>query len=154
MFCKKCGTLIEEGTRFCGNCGTPVEIVQQQDPSNNSNNPITSLNNNVSSNDTYNNQGNINYNPNNENYDNIINPSMKKYAILSIVIPSVALLVYFIIGLSFYIAILLAIVGFSFAKKGKMYSKRMSAVGVALNTILTVVACIMLVLLTISAMAG
>lgn len=155
MFCKKCGTLIEEGTKFCGNCGTPVEFVQQQNTTNNINsqpvNPVTDTNSNISSNNTYNSQQNVNYNPNNENYDNIINPSMKKYAILSIVIPSIALFVYFFIGLSFYIAILLAGVGFSFAQKGKMYSKKMSTAGVVLNTILTVVACIMLVILIISA---
>lgn len=155
MFCKKCGTLIEEGTKFCGNCGTPVEFVQQQNTTNNINsqpvNPVTDTNSNISSNNTYNSQQNVNYNPNNENYDNIINPSMKKYAILSIVIPSIALFVYFFIGLSFYIAILLAGVGFSFAQKGKMYSKKMSTAGVVLNTILMVVACIMLVILIISA---
>lgn len=25
MFCTKCGSLLDEGARFCGNCGTPVE---------------------------------------------------------------------------------------------------------------------------------
>lgn len=32
MFCSNCGNQIPDGARFCGKCGTPVEMPQQQQP--------------------------------------------------------------------------------------------------------------------------
>ncbi len=149
MFCKKCGKLIEDGAKFCGNCGTPVELV---------NNPIQSaVNNSIGGNNNiqqtanpisntyqetkidYNAQNMNNYN-NQQNYDNIVNPSMKKYAIASVAIPAVAILVYWFIGLTIYIAILLAGLGYNFSNKGKLYNKTLSTIGYILNTILIIMA--------------
>ena len=32
MFCRKCGTKLEENARFCGNCGTEVIIINNIQP--------------------------------------------------------------------------------------------------------------------------
>lgn len=130
MFCNKCGRIIEEGAKFCGKCGTPVSV-----PVNNIINSQSNINERV---ENSNNQLNQNYynNEQNQNYDNIVNSDMKKYAIGSIVIPVISIIVYWNIGLSIYIAILLAILGFNWAKKGRLYNKTLSTIGYVLNGIL------------------
>ncbi len=134
MFCNKCGRIIEEGAKFCSKCGAPVEN-QEGDIVNNQ--PIQNENNNQV------NQNNYNETQQNQNYDNIIHPDMKKYAIASIAIPAISIIVYWFIGLPLYIAILLASFGFGLAKKGKEYSKKISIIAYVLNSILVVMCIIM-----------
>ena len=144
MFCNKCGRRIEENTKFCGGCGTPVPVqnyVQQNENVNQNNENYGQV------------QVNANYNQPYQNYDNIVNPSMKKYAILSIVIPAVSIFVYLFIGLTVYIAIFLSALGFNFAKKGALYSKKLSKIGYVLNTILIVMAVLVWIVLLIATLA-
>ena len=159
MFCNKCGRRIEENTKFCGGCGTPVPVqnyVQQnENTTQNIETPNTQQNYNVNQNngDFRQAQVNTNYNQPYQNYDNIVNPSMKKYAILSIVIPAVSIFVYLFIGLTVYIAIFLSALGFNFAKKGALYSKKLSRIGYVLNTILIVMAVLVWIVLLIATFA-
>lgn len=162
MFCKKCGRIVEDGARFCGKCGTPVELVNNptQNAENNNIeennniqqtvNPISNTNQGTKIN--YNAQNTNNYN-NQQNYDRIVNPSMKKYAIASVAIPAVAILVYWFIGLTIYIAILLAGLGYNFANKGKLYNKTLSTIGYILNTILIIMAIVVGISMLIEAFA-
>ena len=142
MFCNKCGRIIEENTKFCGGCGTPVpiqnNIQQNENIAQNIETPNIQQNNNVNqNNENYGQaQANSNYNQTYQNYDNKVNPNMKKYAIGSIVIPVISIIVYWNIGLTIYIAILLAALGFNWAKKGRLYNKTLSTIGYVLNGIL------------------
>ena len=72
---------------------------------------------------------------------------MKKWAILSIIIPAIAIVWYLFIGLSVYIAVIIASVGFSFAKKGEVSDKKLALVGKILNGILVGLAIVMLILI-------
>lgn len=148
MFCSKCGRIIEENTKFCGGCGTPVPA------HNNTMSQENVIQNKEEQNyNTYVDQGQVQtnyYNQAYQNYDNVVNPSMKKYAILSIVIPAVSIFVYLFIGLTVYIAILLSALGFNFAKKGALYSKKLSKIGYILNTILIVMAVLVWIMLLIA----
>lgn len=145
MFCKKCGELIEEGVKYCPNCGT-LNITPESDTSDR---PSDVKYKNVEEQQYQNNYDN-NVEPN-QDYDKIINPSMKKYAILSICIPAVILIIECIIDQWFYgwAFILLVVLGFSWAKKGRAYSKTLSNIGYVLNgiflaiIILTYIAAIM-----------
>ena len=160
MFCNKCGRIIEENAKFCGGCGTPVpiqnNIQQNENIAQNIETPnIQQNNNNVNpNNENYGQaQVNSNYSQTYQNYDNIINPSMKKYAILSIVIPSISLFLYFFVGLTVWIAICLSALGFNFAQKGKLYSEKLAKIGYVLNTILLVAAILMWIILLITTLA-
>lgn len=148
MFCSKCGRIIEENTKFCGGCGTAVPA-----PNNTMSQENVIQNKEEQNYNTYVDQGQVQtnyYNQAYQNYDNIVNPSMKKYAILSIIIPAVSIFVYLFIGLTVYIAILLSALGFNFAKKGALYSKKLSKIGYILNTILVVMAVLVWIMLLIA----
>lgn len=140
MFCNKCGRKIEENTKFCSECGEPVQNYVKQ------NENIEALNTQQNYNENKNNENyeqtqvNANNNKASQNYDNIVNPSMKKYAVLSIIIPAISIFAYIFIGLTVSIAVLLSILGFSFAAKGALYSKKLSKIGYVLNTILVLMA--------------
>ncbi len=148
MFCKKCGSFVENGASFCGKCGTPIDSQLNTENINNDfkekekmqeNLDITS---NVTNENANNNQQNKYYDSQ-QNYNNIVNSDTKKYAIGSIVIPSIAIIIYWFIGLSVYIAILIATLGFNFAKKGTSYSKILSNIGYVMNIILMIIAIFM-----------
>lgn len=131
MYCKKCGKLIEENAKFCGGCSTPAPIQNDLQKSEN-----IYQNNNINSENYNQTKINSNYNPTYQNYDNIIRPNMKIYAICSIVIPVISLIVYYYIGISVSIAFFLSALGFNFAKKGKMYNNVLSIIGYILNGLL------------------
>lgn len=131
MYCKKCGKLIEENAKFCGGCGTPAPIQNDLQKSEN-----IYQNNNINSGNYNQTKINSNYNPTYQNYDNIIRPNMKIYAIGSIVIPVISFIVYYCKGISVSIAFFLSALGFSFAKKGKMYNNVLSIIGYILNGLL------------------
>ena len=71
---------------------------------------------------------------------------MKKWAILSIIVPVVAIIWYIFIGLSFYLAILIAAAGFEFANKGEMADKKLAIIGKIANGILVGMAVVTLIL--------
>lgn len=152
MYCSKCGSQTINGERFCKNCGYLLENNQQQFINNINNGqnqqPMVNGTNGQSG---YNYQQSINQqsvNPNlNSNYINqAVNPNMKKWAILSIVVPIVGIIWYWFIGLNLYLAIFISAAGFGFAEKGKMASKKLSNIGKVCNGILVGLAIIMFVL--------
>ena len=133
MYCSKCGFLNNNGEKYCKNCGVLLEENQVQQPTNN----------NVDNQQFQNNTGNLS----STYVNNAINPNMKKWAILSIIIPAIAIVWYLFIGLSVYIAVIIAAVGFSFAKKGEVSDKKLALVGKILNGILVGLAIVMLILI-------
>lgn len=156
MFCNKCGRLIEENTKFCGGCGTAIPVQNNVQQNTNvtpnvqtSNIPQENNNPNLNNESFVNSGANANNAQAYQNYDKIINPSMKKYAIFSVVIPAISIFVYWNIGLTSYIAILLAILGFNFAKKGRMHSKTLSTIGYILNSILVAMAIFMYIMIAL-----
>lgn len=147
MFCSKCGCQNINGEKFCKNCGVLLENKEIQ-------NTITNqINENVEVLDI-NNNSSINENSSNalnqEFINKSINHNMKKWAVLSIIVPIVGIIWYFFIGLSFYLAILIAAAGFSFAEKGKMADKKLATIGKICNWILIIIAIIMLILIIIN----
>lgn len=181
MNCQKCGTPNVSGERFCKNCGCILENANQQPVSSQSQQfvsqqsqeqPYAQTNMNANINDQQNMNTNVNYQQpmynNNMNANNglnmngnlnsnyvqqAVNPNMKKWAILSIVVPVAGMIWYWFIGLSFYLAILIAAAGFGFAQKGEMANKKMAVVGKVLNGMLCAMAIIMLILQLIGAFA-
>lgn len=144
MFCSKCGFQNNQGEVFCKNCGTRLENNnQQQAPQNPTNQfiqPQQNVNPQVSNN--YSNNGTLS-----QNYiDKAVNPNMKKWAILSVVVPAVTIIWYWFIGLSFFIAIMLAAAGFGFAQKGDMANKKLATIGKVLNGILAGMAIVLFIL--------
>ena len=133
MYCSKCGFLNNNGEKYCKNCGILLEENQVQQPTTN----------NVDNQQFQNNTGNLS----STYVNNAINPNMKKWAILSIIIPAIAIVWYLFIGLSVYIAVIIASVGFSFAKKGEVSDKKLALVGKILNGILVGLAIVMLILI-------
>lgn len=121
MFCSKCGTKNDNGEVYCKNCGCLLNNQSQ-----NNNQPTSNLDPNYA--------------------DKAINPNMKKWAILSIVIGVGGIIFYWFIGLTVYIAIILASAGFSFAAKGKIESKKIALIGQIANGILFAMAIIMFIL--------
>ncbi len=143
MFCTKCGTQNNNGERFCKNCGVILENTQSQ-----SQQQTNNINN---QNQQYSNM-NGGLDPNYVNQ--AVNPNMKKWAILSIIVPTVAIIWYIFIGLSFYLAILIAAVGFRFAQKGEMADKKLATIGKVVSGILVGLAVVMFILLFIKTIAN
>lgn len=169
MYCGSCGNQNINGEKFCKNCGTILDNRQAQVNSNiqqsiNQNIKEQSVNEQYINNQqmyqncnqqTYNQQYQNNNGNLNENYINqAVNPDMKKWAILSVVIPTVAIVWYFFIGLSFYIAIAIAGAGFSFAEKGKMADPKLAKIGKVLNVVLMIMAFAVLIMNLILAFAS
>lgn len=153
MNCKKCGSILKEGDKFCINCGTPVNQINEGITSNNNIvNNMTEQNSAIQNQSIINNTVNPNINNNYQNinngYNNIPTPntnSNKKKETLgtvSLVLGIISLI------LSFFLNILilpLAIVGLILgiinkAKKGKKIA------GLILNIISILVIVVMLIL--------
>ena len=163
MYCSKCGSQNLNGDKFCKTCGTLLENNQPQSVNNFSsqiqqpvNNgmmeqPINNYQQTTNQQAMYNQTSNSQYQNSNGGLDpnyisQAVNPNMKKWAILSIVIPVIAIIWYWFIGLSFYLAIVIAAAGFSFAEKGKMSNKTLATIGKVLNGILCGLAVVMFIL--------
>ena len=148
MFCKKCGYFIEDDSKFCTNCGSKIDNITdnvntnlQQTITNNTQTKSDDMNANPQNNL----KSNIAQEQNNtsSNYINSLDKNAKIYAILSIAIPAVSLFIYFFIGLSFIMAILLVAIGFSFTKKSYGYNSKMTNISIVLNIILAITAVLM-----------
>jgi len=138
MYCSKCGSQNVNGERFCKTCGTLLENNQPQQTANNMNGQVQQPMNQQYTNT------NGNLDPNYVNQ--AVNPNMKKWAILSIVVPVAGIIWYWFIGLSFYLAIFIATAGFGFAQKGQMADKKLATIGKVCNGVLVGMAVIMFVL--------
>lgn len=143
MFCSKCGCQNTNGEKFCKNCGVLLENKEIQNTITNQINPnvkILDINNNSNNNENSSNT------LSQETINKSINPNMKKWAILSIIVPVAGIIWYWFIGLSFYLAIIISAAGFSFAEKGKMADKRLATIGKICNWVLTIMAIIVLII--------
>lgn len=127
MFCSKCGIQLKSGEKFCSHCGYLIENNDQEVEQK------IFENNNIKS-------GNINSSA------NAVNPNMKKWAVLSIVIPIVSIIWYWYIGLSIYMAMLFAAIGLNFSKKGELADKKLSNIGRICNYILIVITILMFII--------
>lgn len=128
MFCNNCGRVIEDNSKFCGKCGAKIEESKVDNNIENLKVEVDSNNSEESS---------------NQNYKDRTEQTAKKEAIASVVIPSIGIFAYIFVGLTVYIAALMATIGFRFAKGGKEYSKPLSIIGYVLNGILCAMALIM-----------
>lgn len=155
MNCKNCGIQNMNGEKFCKNCGVLLENNLSQQPINNQVTNENYQNNNIG---VQPNQQPINSQALNQNYQNNINyalnPNMKKWAVLSVIVPIAGIVWYWFIGLSFYLAIFIAAAGFGFAEKGKMANQKLALIGKILNGVLCGMAVIMLILQLIGAFAS
>lgn len=133
MNCKKCGFVSNNGEKFCRNCGSILE-------ENNYNGGV------INPNPTVNNQAPNNYSNVNNDYNKAINPNMNKWAILSVIVPAVGIIWYWFIGLSFYLAILIATCSLAFAKKGEVANKKLAIIGKILSGVLIGMTIIMFIL--------
>lgn len=152
MFCSNCGAKNNNGERFCKNCGTLLnnEQFQQMNMQNNITEQVVNNGQQINESQIMNNQiQNQSFQSNNvsSNYmSQAINPNMQKWAILSIVVPVIGIVWYWFIGLSIYLAIIIAAAGFGFAQKGEMTNKTLANIGKVLNGILCGMAIIMLII--------
>lgn len=152
MFCSKCGMQNTNGERFCKNCGCLLENSNQQVQQfqNQQQFQYNGTNNNMNMGQPVNNQNTTGFQNNgglDSNYvENAVNPDMKKWAILSVVVPIAAIIWYWFIGLSFYLGIAIAAAGFGFAQKGEMANKKLATAGKVLSGILAGLSIVMLVL--------
>lgn len=161
MYCSKCGSQNVNGERFCKNCGTLLENNQPQQSVNNMNGQAQQQINNGMMGQPMNNGNpatqqfqqpmNQQYSNNNSGLDpkyveQAVNPNMKKWAILSIVVPLAGIIWYWFIGLNLYLAIFIAATGFGFAEKGKMANKKLATIGKVCSGVLVGMAIIMFVL--------
>ena len=129
MFCKKCGRKIEEDSKFCPDCGTEINVIEKNETNNqyNTNNEYENLKNQPNPVQDYSQQ----------NYNNEIDPRMKKFAIGSIAIPLLTFILMWIYeDMSLYLFLILIGIGFGFAQKGKQYNKTLSIIGYICNGVL------------------
>lgn len=121
MYCSNCGNKNNNGEKFCRNCGILLETPNQQ---------INNQNNNEL----------------NQKINKAVNPNMTKWAVLSVIIPIVGIIIYTFIGLSFYLAVAIATAGYSFAQMGQVGNPKLAKIGKVLNWILLGMAIVMLIL--------
>lgn len=148
MNCFKCGYVNQTGDRFCKNCGALLDNNYQQQSINNINSqvqqPINNTNNQSINNQQFNKE-NINFDSNPVNNEIII-PNMKKWAILSIVVPIVAIIWYWFIGLSTFMSIIIITLVFEFARRGELANKKLANIGKFFNWILIGITFIMFII--------
>lgn len=137
---------------FVKNCGTLLENNQPQQSANNMNGQVQQPMNNVNpATQQFQQPMNQQYSNNNTGLDpkyieQAVNPNMKKWAVLSIVVPIAGIIWYFFIGLNLYLAIFIAATGFEFAEKGKIADKKLATIGKVCNGILVGMAVVMFIL--------
>lgn len=152
MYCSKCGTPNNNGERYCKNCGILLENIQSQQSVNNMDTQIQQPVNNINpAIQQFQQPINQQYSNNNDSLDTkyveqAVNPNMKKWAILSIVVPVAGIIWYWFIGLNLYLAIFIAATGFGFAEKGKMANKKLATIGKVCNGVLIGMAIIIFIL--------
>ena len=121
MNCSKCGYSNQIDDRFCKNCGSPLE-----------NNHLQETTNNINNQQINNSNGSLDSN----NINKALTPNMKKWAILSIILPVIAIIWYWFIGLNTYSAVVIVALGFEFARRGDLTNRNLSTIGRVFNFIL------------------
>lgn len=140
MFCPKCGFKNNEDAVFCGQCGNPLGGVEPT-PNQMVNNQPGTVNNPE--------QRTINVNP----YPNATNdtnqaldPNMKKFATMSVVIPSISLFLCLFVGFIPLLAWVLGGLCINFSNKGQAGDPKLAKVGKILSIILIIMGVIMFVM--------
>lgn len=130
MNCPKCGMINKDDAAFCGQCGEKLNT-----PVNNMTMNNQSTMNQQMAQPTTNQQmaqlQNVTITPQQQNLD----PSMKKFATLSVVIPSIGLFFCLFIGFIPVLAWALGGMSVGFAKKGKAADPKLAKVGMVLSYI-------------------
>ena len=121
MNCPKCGMINKDDAAFCGQCGEKLNT-----PVNN-----MTMNNQSTMNQQMSQLQNVTITPQQQNLD----PSMKKFATLSVVIPSIGLFFCLFIGFIPVLAWALGGMSVGFAKKGKAADPKLAKVGMVLSYI-------------------
>ena len=121
MNCPKCGMINKDDAAFCGQCGEKLNT-----PVNN-----MTMNNQSTMNQQMAQLQNVTITPQQQNLD----PSMKKFATLSVVIPSIGLFFCLFIGFIPVLAWALGGMSVGFAKKGKAADPKLAKVGMVLSYI-------------------
>lgn len=133
MYCPKCGFQNVNGELYCKNCGNILEENQN----------INQQINNIQQNQTE----NVSNKQYSKNIENTIYPNMKKWAIFSIILPIIVILVFLFYKISFFLIILSCSLGFSFAKKGAISDKKLAKIGYILNGVVSIIAIIIFIIL-------
>lgn len=156
--CKNCNTTYQNGG-YCSNCGSllePVAINSMNDNHNSNEMGANNVNRDaMTSTLNYNiNQSkqevNLNNNVEDKNFSQVVKKDDKKYAIISIILGVGSIILYFFVGLSVWIALVICSIGISLANKSKNSSPGLSKVGIIVNSILGILAVIMWILLIIT----
>ena len=145
MDCFKCGFTNLPSDRFCKKCGAFLES-NYSESINNINQvqqPIDNTSNELINNQQFNSTS-VNSNCNYVNKEATSN--MTKWAILSIIVPIVAIIWYWFIGLSTLMAIVIAALGFEFSKRGELTNKKLANVGKIFNGIFVGIIIIMFII--------
>ena len=130
MNCPKCGMINKDDAAFCGQCGeklnTPVNNMTMNNQSTmNQQTALPTMNQQTAQ------LQNVTITPQQQNLD----PSMKKFATLSVVIPSIGLFFCLFIGFIPVLAWALGGMCVGFAKKGKAADPKLAKVGMVLSYI-------------------
>ena len=130
MNCPKCGMINKDDAAFCGQCGeklnTPVNNMAMNNQSTmNQQTALPTMNQQTAQ------LQNVTITPQQQNLD----PSMKKFATLSVVIPSIGLFFCLFIGFIPVLAWALGGMCVGFAKKGKAADPKLAKVGMILSYI-------------------
>ena len=121
MNCPRCGMINKDDAAFCGQCGEKLNV-----PVNNMNMQQQPVNPQMQS---------QNLNQPAQPLQNL-DPSMKKFATLSVVIPSICLFLILFVGFMPILAWALGGMCVGFAKKGKAADPKLAKVGMVLSYIL------------------
>lgn len=122
MFCNHCGSKMNQGKSFCQQCGMRFDGNKEIE------------------------QAKENLQTINSNQEKLTNTDMKKYAVLSVIIPIIAFIWFCFIGLSFYLAIAIAACGLGFSEKGKIVDPKLANIGKILNIIFLIISIVMFIL--------
>ncbi len=159
MKCPRCGAEVALGEKFCKTCGNL--IVNNEVPNSQINNEMPKENPTISNNQYNNMNVNETVNTNWQNQESVnssnnqtIDPNSKKIAIISIIIPIVAIIIWWFIGLSFLFAVILVGAGFGLSERAKAGEPKLAMIGKILNIIFLIFTIIMFILNVIGTFAS
>ena len=158
MICSKCGNQNTPNDLFCTKCGNKLESGTPQQL-NNGQSPFSQpeVGQPVAGEAAPVTQSTINPTMTNEQVqvpqqvipqpasNEQVNSDMKIWAVLSVIIPAVAIVWYYFIGMSVILAIIFAAMSLAFAKKGAVADSKLAKIGKILSYILIGLAIVMFI---------